>query len=163
MDWLIGLWYILFFVVASNPLGIVAIAVIYLLLSVSRLGWRKAIPYTCFFLAGVTVANFQWHIAFDEDRSGLVQYYFAAILLIPIVSVIGLLTSRRYLPADRLLVMIIGMTVLLGIMQFLAEASAIPSVLLNFYACAYAVMAMSLPFISLGWNHYAQRLKGANG
>jgi hypothetical protein len=148
--------------VATNPFLFAGTAFTYLVLGFGGLGLRKAVPYACFFLAGIAVAKFQWHIAFDEDRSGLVQYYFESLLLVPFASFIGLLFSVRYLPVDRLLTLIIGMTVLLGLMQFLSETTVIPAIALNVYARVYAITAMSFPFVSLGWNHYVQRPKVAS-
>jgi hypothetical protein len=155
--------YAILLLAVTNPLGVIGTVFTYVGAGFNGLGPRKAIPYACFFLAGTTVANFQWHIAFDQDRSALSQYYFGAILLVPIASFIGLLSSIRYLAADRLLVLIIGMTVLLGLSQFLWEVEVLPVGVLNLYARAYAVTGMFLPFIALGWKLYAQRSKGAEG
>jgi hypothetical protein len=148
---------------ATNPLGAFGTVFTYFGTGFNGLGPRKAIPYALFFLAGETVAQFQWHIAFDQDRSGLAQYYFQALFWVPIAGILGLLSSVRYLAVDRLLVLIIGMTVLLGLLQFLWEVEAIPVGVLNLYARAYAVTGIFLPFIALGWKLYAQRSKGAEG
>ena len=157
MEYLYLLVYFLYALVASNLLGVIATVITYILLYVTGFGPRKSIPYACFFLAGVIVAKFQWHIVFDEDRSGLIQYYFEAILSVPIVSIIGLLFSLRYLAVDRLLSMIITMTLLLALLQFLAEGTNIPYIVLNYYARIYAITAVLLPFVSLSWNWHTQR------
>jgi len=151
---LTSLPYALFMLPATNPLGFLGTAFVYLVLGFGGLGLRRAIPYACFFLAGATVARFQWHIAFDEDRSGLEQYYFEALLLVPIAGLVGLLSSVRYLSVDRLLALIIGMSVLLGVMQFLWEVRVISAIALNVYARAYAMTAIVLPLVSLGRNHF---------
>jgi hypothetical protein len=159
MDWLI----LLPFAIVSDFLGIVGAVVTYLVVAFNGLGPRRAIPYACFFLAGVTVAKFQWHITFDEDQSGLIQYYMEAIIIVPVAGVIGFLSSLRFLAIDRLLILIICLTVLLGLFQFLTEYDVIPVIALNLYARSYAVIGMFLPFISLGLNSYSQRSKGGDG
>lgn len=152
--------YVLLMLIAAKPLSFIGTAATYLATGFGGLGLRKAIPYACFFLAGITVASFQWHIAFDQDRSGLIQYYSESLLLVPIAAFVGLLCSIRYLAGDRFLALIVGLTVFLGVMQFLWEVEVIAAIALNVYARAYAATATALPFIALGWNHYAQRSKG---
>ena len=153
--------YAILLFVATLPVAFLGTVFVYLVVGLNGLGLRKAIPFACFFLAGMTVARFQWHIAFDKDTGGLEQYYFEAIILVPTVSFVGLLLSVRYLAVDRLLALIIGMTLLLGLMQFLWEVTVIPAVALNLYARAYAATGIVLPFIALGQNHYVRRSKGA--
>jgi len=146
--------------VVTYPLGVFGTMFTYVGVGFNGLGPRKAVPYACFFLAGATVAQFQWHIAFDQDRSLLGMYYSGALLLVSTAGVVGLLSSIRYLAVDRLLTLIIGMTLLLGLLQFLWEVGVTPAVVLNLYARAYAVTGILLPFIALGWNH-VQRTRGA--
>jgi MFS family permease len=123
--------------------------------------WRS-IPYACFFFAGVIVARFQYEIYQHRNiKADLFVYEHVGEVINSVVmaSVIGILFSLKYLFTDRFLPLVIGMTVLLGVLQVFSWLYIISSTLLNVYAVAYAVSMMSLPFISLIWNRYPQYIK----
>jgi len=109
--------------------------------------FRKATTYTCFFFAGITVAELQWQLFFEGE---IILYYLVAMICVPIANLIGILLYLiYYLKEDKLLSLLVRMTLLLWLMQTLAEIDMVPSTVLNLYALIYAATAMVLPFISL--------------
>ncbi len=140
-------------------IDIVVTLIIFAAISLAGHGLWKSIPYACFIFAGVTVAHFQYEIhQHIKDTLYVYEHLGEIINVVAIAGVIGILFSFEYLFTDRFLPLIIGMTVLLGISQALSWIYIISGTLLNVYALVYALIAISLPFISLVWRRHTQRV-----
>ncbi len=140
-------------------IDILVTLIIFAAISLAGHGPWRSIPYACFFFAGVTVAQFQYEIhQHIKDALYVYEHLGEVINLVAIAGVIGILFSLKYLFTDRFLPLIIGMTVLLGLLQVLSWVYIISGTLLNVYALAYSAIALSLPFVSLVWNRHAQRI-----
>jgi hypothetical protein len=100
----------------------------------------RVTAYFCFFVAGAAVAIFQWHIIFDIDRSGLVQYYFEAIFLVPVFGIVG--AALALVAKDSVLTLLSVATLLLFALQVLAERGPLPVLVLNGYARIYAASCL---------------------
>ncbi len=55
----------------------------------------RLLGYVAFFAIGLIELRFQWHLLFDLDRSGMVQYYFESLLAIPPLAVVGCFCAVR--------------------------------------------------------------------
>lgn len=111
----------------------------------------RVTAYFCFFVAGAAVAIFQWHIIFDIDRSGLVQYYFEAIFLVPVFGIVG--AALALVAKDSVLTLLSVATLLLFALQVLAERGPLPVLVLNGYARIYAASCLfaTLALLLKGW------------
>ena len=63
--------------------------------------------------------RFQWHLLFDLDRSGMVQYYFESLLLIPLLAIFGCWWAFR--SSDPVLRLLAIATLFVTILQVMGE------------------------------------------
>jgi len=75
--------------------------------------------YAAFFAIGLVELRFQWDLLFDLDRSGMVQYYFESLLIIPPLAIFGCWWSFR--SSDPVLRVIAWATIFAGLLQLLGE------------------------------------------
>lgn len=110
----------------------------------SRTAGYQAIAYVAFLLIGLIELRFQWHLLFDLDRSGLVQYYFESLLTIPWLALVGCFIGLRA-GAPPLLRTLAVMTLVVGFLQFLGELtdpSQLTRDVVNGVDRAYGVMCV---------------------
>jgi len=105
----------------------------------------KSASYASFFLGGVTVAHLQWMIFSEHDQFEVRLCILATIALVFVTSLIGIHSGWRYMKEEKLIQIIMIMTVVLAILQF----SGIPYQALNWYARVYAVVCLAAPIIKL--------------
>lgn len=105
---------------------------------------RPAIGYAAFLLVGLIELRFQWHLLFDLDRSGLVQYYFESLLTIPLLALVGCFIGLRA-GAPPLLRTLAVMTLVVAFLQLVGEFSDPPQLardVVNGVDRAYGVMCV---------------------
>jgi hypothetical protein len=79
----------------------------------------RAIAYALFMLIGMLVLRLQWHLAFDVDRSGLLQPYAETLLLVPLLALIACLAALA--GNDRMLKLVAGATLVIIALQLLVS------------------------------------------
>jgi len=116
---------------------------------------QRIVGYVAFFLIGLVELRFQWHLLFDLDRSGMVQYYFESLLIIPPLAIFGCWSALR--SRDPVLRVLAVATIFVTLLQLLGEVldpSQRVRDVVNGIDRAYAVMclvAWPLARVSRGW------------
>lgn len=104
---------------------------------------RRIVGYAAFFLIGLIELRFQWHLVFDLDRSGMVQYYFESLLLIPPLAIFGCWWAfRSDDPVLRLLAVATLFVAMLQVMGEVSDPSQRTRDLVNGIDRAYGVMCL---------------------
>ena len=104
---------------------------------------RRIVGYAAFFLIGLIELRFQWHLLFDLDRSGIVQYYFESLLLIPLLAIFGCWWAFRSSdPVLRLLAIATLCVTMLQVMGEVVDPSQRTRDFVNGVDRAYAVMCL---------------------
>jgi len=104
---------------------------------------RRIVVYAAFFLIGLIELRFQWHLLFDLDRSGIVQYYFESLLLIPLLAIFGCWWAfRSGDPVLRLLAIATLLVTMLQVMGEVIDPSQRTRDFVNGVDRAYAVMCL---------------------
>jgi hypothetical protein len=104
---------------------------------------RRIVGYAAFFLIGLIELRFQWHLLFDLDRSGIVQYYFESLLLIPLLAIFGCWWAfRSGDPVLRLLAIATLFVTMLQVMGEVIDPSQRARDCVNGVDRAYAVMCL---------------------
>lgn len=80
---------------------------------------RRVVGYCAFFAIGLVVLRFQWHILFDLDRSGLIQYHIESLLLVPPLAILGCV--RAFRGSDEMLQLLAFATILMASVQLVGE------------------------------------------
>jgi len=107
------------------------------------MSWLQLTAYAAFFAIGLVELRFQWHLLFDLDRSGMVQYYLESLLIIAPLAIFacwGALRSRD--PVLRLLAVA---TVFVALLQLLGEVLSLSQRdvdVMNGIDRAYGVMCL---------------------
>ncbi|MGB7739773.1 MAG: ankyrin repeat domain-containing protein [Steroidobacteraceae bacterium] len=104
---------------------------------------RRIFGYAAFFLIGLIELRFQWHLLFDLDRSGIVQYYFESLLLIPLLAIFG--CWRAFRSSDPVLRLLAIATLFVAMLQVTGEVvdpSQLTRDLVNGIDRAYGVMCV---------------------
>jgi hypothetical protein len=107
------------------------------------MSWLRLATYAAFFAIGLVELRFQWHLLFDLDRSGLVQYYFESLLVIPPLAILacwGALSSGD--PVLRLLAVATLFVAMLQVMGEAIDPSQRVRDLVNGIDRAYGVMCL---------------------
>ena len=110
------------------------------------MSWLQITAYAAFFAIGLVELRFQWHLLFDLDRSGMVQYYFESLLVIAPLAIFacwGALRSRD--PVLRLLAVATVFVALLQLQGEVLGLSQREADLMNGIDRAYGVMCL------IGW------------
>lgn len=81
----------------------------------------RTIAYGAFFAIGLVVLRFQWHILFDLDRSGLIQYYMESLILVPPLAILGCV--RAFRGSDEMLKLLAFATILMASVQVVGEVT----------------------------------------
>ena len=105
--------------------------------------WLQLATYAAFFAIGLVELRFQWHLLFDLDRSGIVQYYFESLLIIPPLAILacwGALFRRD--PVLRLLVVATLFVAMLQVMGEVIDPSQRTRDFVNGIDRAYGVMCL---------------------
>jgi uncharacterized protein len=79
----------------------------------------RVVAYGAFFAIGLVVLRFQWHILFDLDRSGLIQYYIESLLFVPPLAILGCV--RAFRGGDEMLKLLAFATILMASVQLVGE------------------------------------------
>jgi hypothetical protein len=79
----------------------------------------RLLGYVAFFAVGLVELRFQWHLLFDLDRSGMVQYYFESMLAIPPLAIVGCFCAVR--SRDPVLRVLAVATLLVSLLQVMGE------------------------------------------
>ena len=104
---------------------------------------RRIVGYAAFFLIGLIELRFQWHLLFDLDRSGIVQYYFESLLLIPLLAIFGCWWAFRSSdPVLRLLAIATLFVTMLQVMGEVVDPSQGTRDFVNGVDRAYGVMCL---------------------
>lgn len=104
---------------------------------------RRIVGYAAFFLIGLIELRFQWHLLFDLDRSGIVQYYFESLLLIPLLAIFGCWWAFRSSdPVLRLLAIATLFVTMLQVMGEVVDPSQRTRDFVNGVDRAYGVMCL---------------------
>ena len=104
---------------------------------------RRIVGYAAFFLIGLIELRFQWHLLFDLDRSGIVQYYFESLLLIPLLAIFGCWWAFRSSdPVLRLLAIATLFVTMLQVMGEVVDSSQGTRDFVNGVDRAYGVMCL---------------------
>ena len=123
-------------------LGLIAAIALYHLLRVDVPNPLVRFAYCCFFWGGVAVANLQLILVFETDGPTIGWSIFSTVLFIGLLSFFALVASAKFLMQEKLLLLIVFLTVVLAILQF----SSVDQQLLNTYARIYAaVCILSVP------------------
>jgi len=107
------------------------------------MSWLRLAAYAAFFAIGLVELRFQWHLLFDLDRSGIVQYYFESLLIIPPLAILacwGALFSRD--PVLRLLAVATLFVAMLQVMGEVIDPSQRTRDFVNGIDRAYGVMCL---------------------
>ena len=124
------------------------------------MSWLRLAAYAAFFAIGLVELRFQWHLLFDLDRSGIVQYYFESLLIIPPLAILacwGALRSRD--PVLCLLAVATLFVTMLQVMGEVIDPSQRTRDLVNGIDRAYGVLcliAWPLACVSRGWRRVRQ-------
>ncbi len=108
---------------------------------------KRAIAYCAFLFCGTAVANLQWMIYSGVEGDEIGWQIWATIASVVFSSILGFWASRRFLCDDKLLRVIVGMTILLGVLQTGWMFNVLPYQVLNLYARIYALICILAPGI----------------
>jgi hypothetical protein len=132
----------------TNLLGLAtAVVVLVFFLFTKLLSQKRAIAYCAFLFCGTAVAHLQWMIYSRVEGDEIGWQILATIVSVLLSSILGFWASRRSLWYDKLLLVIVIMTILLGVLQAGSMLSVLPYQLLNLYACIYALICILAPGI----------------
>jgi hypothetical protein len=107
------------------------------------MSWLRFATYAAFFAIGLVELRFQWHLLFDLDRSGIVQYYFESLLLIPLLAIFGCWWAfRSGDPVLRLLAIATLFVTMLQVMGEVIDPSQRTRDFVNGIDRAYGVMCL---------------------
>lgn len=110
----------------------------------SRTAGYAAVGYAAFLLIGLIELRFHWHLLFDLDRSGLVQYYFESLVTIPWLALVGCFVGLRA-GAPPVLRTLAFATIVVGLLQVvgeLADPSQLARDVVNGVDRAYGVLCV---------------------
>ena len=111
----------------------------------------KATAYTCYFLAGIVVAHLQVRIAFGMPLGEYGLSVHGAEVVVAFLFVIALVATYKSTHRGSALLVLAGLTVVLGVLQF----SASQILILNWVARTYALVCIIVPIaalISIPWH-----------
>lgn len=134
----------LFFLsVLLNGGAFLATVVILSLMLIRGMERLKSLSFASFFLGGAAVAHLQWMIFSERDPTEVGWYILATIALVFETSLLGIFCGWRYKNEEKLIPVIIIMTIVLAIFQF----SGIRYEALNWYARVYAIVCLAAPLV----------------
>ena len=110
----------------------------------------RAISYCAFLFCGFAVAHLQWMIYSGIQGDEIGWQIWATTITVAISSILGCLASLKFVRHDKLILVIIVMTLLLGFLQFSYMFGGFNYRYLNLYARIYALVCIMSPwFITL--------------
>jgi hypothetical protein len=120
---------------------------------------RRIVGYIAFFLIGLIELRFQWHLLFDLDRSGMAQYYFESLLVIPPLAVVACWIALRSVdPTLRMLAVATVFVTLLQLVHEVLDPSQRVRDVVNGIDRAYGVMCLiagPVGLVTRGWRQAA--------
>ncbi|MDH4003156.1 MAG: hypothetical protein OEU52_18150, partial [Xanthomonadales bacterium] len=94
----------------------ISILVAFLFLSTKLISPVRVMAYCAFLFCGLVEAHLQWLIYSDAHGDQILEQFWITFIHVAPISIFGILSSIRYLSQDSLLLLLVGMTLLLGVL-----------------------------------------------